>query len=70
MESLVRGQLMGIDPTRIQEMIIRETKELLAKGQDEVMAQFRAGTPGFKLLGLTWSSTKSIEKSKIEEKKD
>jgi len=40
MENLVRGQLMGIDPLRIQEMIIKETKDLLSRGQAEVMAQF------------------------------
>jgi len=45
MENLVRGHLMGIDPTRIQEMIIKETKDILSKGQEEVMEQFRNGEP-------------------------
>lgn len=37
---LVRDEMMGLDPCRIQEMVIEETRGLIAEGQTEVMARF------------------------------
>jgi uncharacterized protein (DUF697 family) len=37
---LARDNMLGLDPCRIQEMIIEQTRETISQGQAQVMAQF------------------------------